>query len=77
MELSEQLLKILVCPITKTQLIYDKRRQELISPQAKVAFPVIDGIPIMLEDKARKIDDISIAEVISEQKLDHSNKVNT
>ncbi|MAU28710.1 MAG: hypothetical protein CMJ07_05970 [Pelagibacterales bacterium] len=49
------LLDILVCPLTKGPLKYDKDRLELISEKAKLAFPIEDGIPIMLIDKARKI----------------------
>lgn len=50
-----KLLEILVCPVTKGRLIYDKARGELISKQARLAFPIRDGIPIMLEDEARKL----------------------
>ncbi|RCL84023.1 MAG: Trm112 family protein [Alphaproteobacteria bacterium] len=49
------LLDILVCPLTKGPLKYDQDRLELISEKAKLAFPIEDGIPIMLIDKARKI----------------------
>ena len=51
-----KLLEILVCPLTKTALRYDKTNQELISKKAGLAFPIRDGIPIMLVDEARKID---------------------
>ena len=51
-----KLLEILVCPVTKTTLHYDSERKELISKKAKLAFPIRDGIPIMLVDEARKID---------------------
>ncbi len=50
-----KLLEILVCPLTKTPLEYDDAKQELISRQAKLAFPIRDGIPIMLVDEARKL----------------------
>ena len=53
--INKKLLEILVCPITKEKLIYDKNNKELISKNAGVAFPIEDGIPIMLVDKARKI----------------------
>lgn len=56
MELSLELLKILVCPVTKTKLIYDRKKQELVSKEAGLAFPVRDGIPMMLVDKARKLE---------------------
>ena len=50
------LLNILVCPITKGPLTYDENKSELISVEARLAFPIEDGIPIMLIDKARHID---------------------
>jgi uncharacterized protein YbaR (Trm112 family) len=53
-----KLLEILVCPVTKGPLEYDKEKQELISKQAGLAFSVRDGIPIMLPDEARKLDDV-------------------
>ena len=52
-----KLLEILVCPITKTTLEYDRERQELISHAAKLAFPIRDGIPILLEEEARRIEE--------------------
>ena len=52
-----RLLEILVCPRTKTSLVYDEARQELISRAARLAFPIRDGIPIMLEEEARQLDD--------------------
>ncbi len=52
-----KLLEILVCPLTKGPLIYDAEAQELISKSASLAFPIRDGIPIMLIDEARDIDD--------------------
>ena len=51
-----KLLEILVCPITKGTLEYDATKQELISRKAKLAYPIRDGIPIMLPEEARKID---------------------
>jgi hypothetical protein len=50
-----KLLDILVCPVTKGALIYDKAGQELISVQAGLAYPVKDDIPVMLEEEARKL----------------------
>ena len=50
-----KLLEILVCPLTKGTLEYDSARQELISRSAKLAYPIRDGIPIMLIDEARQI----------------------
>ena len=52
-----KLLEILVCPLTKAPLDYDAQAQELISRQARLAFPIRDGIPIMLVDEARRLDD--------------------
>ena len=52
-----KLLELLVCPLTKTALDYDAKRQELISRAAGLAFPIRDGIPIMLPEEARKLDD--------------------
>jgi uncharacterized protein len=51
-----KLLEILVCPVTKGPLEFDTARQELISRSAKLAYPIRDGIPIMLPEEARKID---------------------
>lgn len=57
-----KLLQILVCPVTKGPLIYNKASNELISKSARLAYPVRDGIPVMLEDEARKLaDDEEIA----------------
>jgi uncharacterized protein YbaR (Trm112 family) len=51
-----KLLEILVCPLTKSALEYDAERQELISRAAKLAYPIRDGIPIMLPEEARRLD---------------------
>ena len=51
-----KLLEILVCPVTKAPLIYDRQRQELISKPARLAYPIRDGIPVMLEEEARKLE---------------------
>ena len=51
-----RLLEILVCPLTKTTLEYDAEHQELISRAAKLAYPIRDGIPIMLPDEARPLE---------------------
>ena len=56
-DIDRRLLEILVCPVTKGPLDYDRDAQELISRQARLAYPIRDGIPIMLEDEARRIDD--------------------
>jgi uncharacterized protein YbaR (Trm112 family) len=52
-----KLLELLVCPLTKGSLDYDAERQELISRQAKLAYPIRDGIPIMLPEEARPLTD--------------------
>ena len=52
-----KLLEILVCPLTRTTLEYDAERQELVSRAARLAYPIRDGIPIMLPDEARQIED--------------------
>ena len=56
-EVDPKLLEILVCPLTKGPLTYDRARRELLSAQASLAYPVRDGIPIMLVDEARPLDD--------------------
>lgn len=56
-----KLLQILVCPITKGPLIFNKASNELISKSAKLAYPVKDGIPVLLEDEARKLSDEELA----------------
>ncbi|MFA5593174.1 MAG: Trm112 family protein [Micavibrio sp.] len=50
-----KLLEILVCPLTKVPLRYDAEKQELVSEQAGLAYPIRDGIPVMLVEEARKI----------------------
>ena len=52
-----KLLQILVCPVTKGPLIYNKTTNELISKSARLAYPIRDGIPVLLEDEARKLAD--------------------
>lgn len=52
-----KLLELLVCPVTKGPLVYMRDRQELFSRSARLAFPVRDGIPIMLETEARPLSD--------------------
>lgn len=51
-----KLLELLVCPVTKGPLRFDKERQELISQSARLAYPVRDGMPILLENEARTLD---------------------
>jgi hypothetical protein len=52
-----KLLELLVCPLTRDTLTYDPARQELISRAAKLAYPIRGGVPIMLPDEARRLDD--------------------
>ena len=56
-EIDPKLLEILVCPVTKTTLEYDREGQELISRAAHLAYPIRDGIPILLEEEARRLED--------------------
>ncbi len=58
-DIDPKLLELLVCPLSKQALTYDRERQELVSKSAGLAFPIRDGIPIMLIDEARKLDDAS------------------
>ena len=53
--MNENLLDILVCPVTKGPLIYDRERGELVSLSARLAYPIRDEVPVMLEDEARRI----------------------
>ncbi len=58
--MDKKLLDLLVCPVTKGPLIYDKDRQELISKAARIAYPIRDDIPVMLVDEARELTDEEI-----------------
>jgi len=55
--IDKKLLEILVCPVTKGPLIYDKEKLELVSKSARLAYPIRDDIPVMLEDEARGLAD--------------------
>jgi uncharacterized protein YbaR (Trm112 family) len=59
--LDRKLLEILVCPVTKGPLIFDGAGQELISVAARLAYPVRDGIPVMLESEARTLDEDEVS----------------
>lgn len=52
---NKKLLDILICPVTKEQLIYNEKKNELIAKKARLAYPIRNGIPIMLENEARKL----------------------
>ena len=54
-EVDAKLLEVLVCPVTKGTLEYDKKKQELVSNGARLAYPIRDGIPVMLPEEARKL----------------------
>ena len=56
-KVNPRLLELLVCPLTRTTLHYDAARQELVSKAAKLAYPIRGGIPIMLPDEARRLED--------------------
>lgn len=55
MKMDKKLLDILVCPVTKGPVIYDKKNKEIISRSARLAYPIKDGIPVMLEEEARQL----------------------
>jgi len=55
--MDQKLLEILVCPVTKGPLRYDRQRQELVSTSAGLAYPIRDSIPILLESEARRLDE--------------------
>lgn len=55
--MDKKLLDILVCPVTKAPLTYDKERQELVCKASRLAYPIRDGIPVMLEAEARRLGD--------------------
>ena len=59
--MDKKLLDLLVCPVTKGPLIHDRERQELISRSARLAYPIRDGIPVMLEDEARELSEEEVA----------------
>jgi len=63
--MDKKLLDLLVCPVTKGALIYDKEKGELISKAARLAYPIRDGIPVMLEDEAREISSEEIEQLRS------------
>ena len=63
--MNKKLLEILACPLTKGPLIYDKERQELVSVAARLAYPIRDDIPVMLENEAR---------ALSEEEVEHYRK---
>lgn len=77
-KIDSKLLEILVCPLTKSTLRYDAEREELISDKARLAYPIRDGIPVMLPDEARPLDEDEIESVserpASEEKASEEGK---
>lgn len=61
--MDNKLLQILVCPVTKGPLIFNKSTNELISKSAQLAYPIKDGIPVMLEEEARKLTEAEVAQL--------------
>jgi uncharacterized protein YbaR (Trm112 family) len=61
--MDKKLLDLLVCPVTKGALIYDPEKSELISKAARLAYPIRDGIPVMLEDEARELSEDEVAQL--------------
>jgi uncharacterized protein YbaR (Trm112 family) len=59
-----KLLELLVCPVTKGPLVYNRDKQELVSKSARLAYPVRDGIPVMLESQARSLDDRPVSVMV-------------
>ena len=55
-DIDPKLLEVIVCPRTREPLRYDRARQELVSAQARLAFPVRDGVPILIADEARELE---------------------
>lgn len=62
-KIDPRLLEILVCPQTKGPLVYDREKSELLSKKAGLAYPIRDGVPIMLIDEARALDDDEAAKI--------------
>ena len=60
-DVDPKLLEILVCPLTKTTLVYDREKQELVSKAAGLAYPIRNGIPIMLPGEARELSELERA----------------
>ncbi|MBS1269280.1 MAG: hypothetical protein MAG794_00229 [Gammaproteobacteria bacterium] len=66
--IDKKLLDILVCPVTKGPLIYDKEKQELMSGSARLSYPIRDGIPIMLEEEARPLTEEEVEQLRNKAK---------
>ncbi len=61
--MDNKLLELLVCPVTKGPLDYDRERQELLSRSARLAYPIRNGIPVLLENEARPLSDEELAKL--------------
>ena len=61
--MDNKLLELLVCPVTKGRLDYDRERQELLSRSARLAYPIRNGIPVLLENEARTLSDEELAKL--------------
>ena len=61
--MDKKLLDIMVCPVTKGPLIYDKAKQELVSKSARLAYPIRNNIPVMLEEEARALTDAELEQL--------------
>ncbi len=66
-EVDPKLLEMLVCPQTKGPLVYSRDAAELVSKKARLAYPIRDGIPIMLPDEARELTEAEVAKLVSER----------
>ncbi|QNL20026.1 Trm112 family protein [Hyphobacterium sp. CCMP332] len=59
-DVDPKLLEVLVCPVTRGPLVYDRKKGELVSKKARLAYPVREGVPIMLPDEARELSDAEV-----------------
>ena len=69
-----KLLEMLVCPVTKGPLVYDRDKQELVSKSARLAYPIRDGIPVMLEEEARRLTPEEYRDVRERREGDHAQR---
>jgi uncharacterized protein YbaR (Trm112 family) len=76
MQLSKVLMKILVCPVTKSSLIYDTETNELVSPTAALAYPIMDGIPILLADEAKAVNPERLKRLLEAKEVQEAQKAN-
>ena len=69
MKISSDLLNILVCPVSGKKLAYDKENDQLISLEAKLVYPIVDGIPIVLKDKAKKLSEEKLKKFLESESI--------